>query len=184
MAKYIKKYDNALCEDLCDRLIAKFNTDKRVKADPQPDYSTRRYVYTSDKADWAPLLEEVTEVANRLTANYFRSLGALVEEWFDDGYVFAHYREGDICALHDDNQSTQAPGNALRYATLLFYLNTVDGGETHFPNQSVRIKPVKGRAVMFPAMLTHPHEVFPPMGDRFIIQTWITDPYMEVNVRE
>jgi Rps23 Pro-64 3,4-dihydroxylase Tpa1-like proline 4-hydroxylase len=181
LSRYIKKFGKVLSDELCDKLIKKFDQDKRVQNDPQPDYSTRTFIYASDKADWSSIMNEVAPIANQITEKYFRELGTLVEDWFDDGYVLAKYAEGDICALHDDSQCTEAPNNALRYATLLFYLNSTEDGETHFPNQAVKITPTKGHAVIFPAMLTHPHEVLSPRGDRYILQTWITDPNMIVN---
>jgi hypothetical protein len=180
MPRYIKSYENVVSAELCSQIIEKFSGDKRVKPDPQPNYSTRHFVFASDKKDWAPLVRKVTEISNRVTADYFKSLGARIYDWFDDGYVIARYRKGDVCALHDDAQSTQPPCNLLRYATLLIYLNTVDGGETHFPEQKVKVKPEMGKIVMFPAMMTHPHEVFSPKGDRFVMQTWVTDPVMAV----
>lgn len=184
MANYIKVFENVLPHSLCDKLVAKFERDSRVQPDPQPTYSTRDFIYTSDKRDWYPLINEITLIEKRLTFEYFESLGAMIYDWFDDGYVLAKYKKGDICALHNDNQTTEEPGNGLRYATLIFFLNDVaEGGETHFPMQDIKIKPKKGNAVMFPAMLTHPHEVLAPNSDRYIIQTWITDPEMVVNQR-
>lgn len=86
--------------------------------------------------------------------------------------------------MHDDAQTLVEPFNGLRYVTLLFYLNPVDAGETHFPNQKVKVKPPKeGLAVVFSAMLTHPHEVLATPVDRFIFQTWITDPELLVTYR-
>ena len=184
LSRYIKTFDNAMPESLCNRLIKKFNEDKRVKPDPQPSYSTREFIFASDKKDWLPILYEVTEIGNRLTMDYFQGLGGMIHDWFDDGYVIARYRKGDTCVLHNDDQSVQVPCNSLRYATLLFYLNTVEGGETFFPQQEIKVSPKQGRAVMFPAMLTHPHEVLSPESDRYIIQTWITDPEMVVNLRD
>ena len=185
MSKYIKVFENALSSQLCDKLIRKFKTDSRVKADPQPEYSTRKYIYTSDKTDWIQMINEVSNIEKRLTFEYFQELGAMIDDWFDDGYVLAKYKKGDTCILHSDNQGVQTPCNGLRYATLIFYLNSVEqGGETVFPQQSVKIAPRQGTAVMFPAMLTHPHQVLSPETDRYILQTWITDPYMEVNVRD
>ena len=184
MSHYIKVFENALSSKLCDKLIRKFETDSRVKADPQPEYSTREYIYTSGKKDWIQAINRVSNIEKRLTLKYFRALGAMIDDWSDDGYVLAKYKKGDTCILHNDNQSVQPACNGLRYATLIFYLNSVEqGGETFFPQQSVKVKPQKGTAVMFPAMLTHPHEVLSPETDRYILQTWITDPYMEVNLK-
>ncbi len=181
MPRYIKSYPNAVSPDLCQQIIDKFMADKRVKADPQPNYSTRHFVFASDKKDWSPLVRRITEISNGVTQEYFKSIGAQIFDWFDDGYVIARYRTGDVCTLHDDGQSTQPPCNLLRYATLLIYLNSVEGGETVFPQQQVKVQPEQGKIVMFPAMMTHPHEVLSPRGDRFIMQTWVTDPVMAVH---
>ena len=184
MSKYIEVFENALSSKLCDTLIRQFENDSRVKADPQPDYSTRKYIYASGKKDWIQIINRVSNIEKRLTFQFFKKLGAMIDDWSDDGYVLAKYKKGDTCILHNDNQSVQARYNGLRYATLIFYLNSVErGGETFFPQQSVKVKPQQGTAIMFPAMLTHPHQVLSPATDRYILQTWITDPYMEVNLK-
>ena len=104
-----------------------------------------------------------------------------VPEWGDDGFVMACYDVGHKCVLHVDGQSFVEGQNQLRIATFLFYLNTVDkGGETHFPLQKVKVKPEKGKAILFPPMHTHPHEVLRTSSPRYILQTWITDPSLMV----
>jgi len=102
----------------------------------------------------------------------------------DDGYVMACYDEGAVCSLHADGQNAEPPFNGHRIATVLFYLSDVgEGGETHFPLQEVKVKPKKGRAVIFPPGYHHPHEVLPANSARYIAQTWITDAEMVVNSR-
>jgi hypothetical protein len=188
MPQYIKTFDDALSQELCSQLIKKFDQDKRTQADPQPEYSKRHYIYTSDKADWANLNQEVSLVANELTEAYFYRPGRLrltsPSDWFDDGWVMARYDSGDTCALHDDAQSSEPGNNGLRYATILFYLNDTEGGETSFPMQEVQISPKRGRAIMFPAMLTHPHEVLRSEAKRYIYQTWIVDTELKVVLEE
>ena len=178
MSKYIKSFELALDKVFCDKLIRKFEDDDNVMADPQPEYSLRSYLYASDYPEWASLMKQAETITNKLTSKYFKSIGALVDEWFNDGFVVARYQKGDTCVYHDDSQCTEEPNNSLRYATVLFYLNTVDKGETYFPNQKLKIKPQAGKAVIFPAMLTHPHKVLAPKSNRYILQTWITDPYI------
>lgn len=180
MPRYIQAMDDVLSPDVCKRLIAGFRADKRVAPDPQPEYSRRRYLYLSDKPDWKELNAAATRAALLVMERYFEILGCGPEEWLDDGWVLARYAPGDRCALHDDGQCAEESRNGLRLATLLFYLNDAPGGETFFPAQDVRVRPVQGRAVVFPPWYTHPHEVLPCGGERFILQTWITDTELKV----
>lgn len=176
MPKYIKIYKKALQPEFCQSLIAKYNSDKRVKKDPQPDYSTRTFLYTSDKKNWSDEIQKIEKISNGIVSQYFDYLGTPINAWSNDGFVMAKYKPNDTCVLHEDGQAVNSP---LRYATLLYFLNTVPkGGETVFPHQNKSIQPEEGTAVMFPCMLTHPHEVLAPMSDRYILQTWIVDPEM------
>ncbi|RYZ54113.1 MAG: 2OG-Fe(II) oxygenase [Proteobacteria bacterium] len=40
---------------------------------------------------------------------------------------------------------------------------------------SQKVKPVQGTMVIFPAQITHPHEVLPTQSERYVLQTWVTD---------
>jgi hypothetical protein len=189
LVAHVKIFERALAPELCAKVIARFDADRRVKADPQPDYSTRRYLNISHCPDWLPLNTELCRAVNDLVAEYFRRPPELAHgtyhEWTDDGYVVACYKPGDTCIMHIDGQCAVPPQNALRIATLLFYLNDVEtGGETRFPLQDLKIKPATGRAVMFPVGFTHPHDVLPATSVRYILQTWITDPNLVVLPRD
>lgn len=181
MPQYIRTFPNALTAELCEKLMEAFDRDGDVAPDPQPDYSTRQFIYASDKPRWADLLYPVGLISNDLLSEYFTNFGP--DHWFDDGYVMAKYAPGDTLALHDDGQCPDPPHNGLRLVTLLYYLNDAEGGETYFPNQKVKVKPKQGTAVIFPAMLTHPHEVLEAKSPRYILQTWIIDPDLVVHYR-
>lgn len=188
MPQYIKQFPKAIPEGLCKRLIARFDADARIKSDPQPHYSTRKYLNISFEEEWQSLTREITKYADKTTVRYFNKPGNMLsvvpDNWGNDGYVIARYGAGDMCALHYDGQNGVAPHNGLRLATQLFYLNTIEvGGETHFPLQKVKIKPEQGKCIMFPVAFTHPHEVLkvrktsPSLAAaRYVLQTWITDP--------
>ena len=62
-----------------------------------------------------------------------------------------------------------------RVLAYTIYLNTVDeGGETEFLYQSQRIKPVKGRIVIWPANFPYVHRGNPPLnGEKYITTSWI-----------
>ena len=65
----------------------------------------------------------------------------------------------------------------LRKRVLVYtiYLNTVEeGGETEFLYQSQRVKPVKGRIVIWPAGFPYVHRGNPPLnGEKYIVTSWI-----------
>ena len=71
-----------------------------------------------------------------------------------------------------------AKGNDCDKRVLAYtiYLNTVEeGGETEFLYQSQRVKPVKGRIVIWPAGFPYVHRGNPPLsGEKYIVTSWIS----------
>jgi len=69
--------------------------------------------------------------------------------------------------------------DSLRRALVFtVYLNDVsEGGETEFLHQSVRVKPVKGRCVIWPAGFPYVHRGNPPLqGEKYIMTSWLLLP--------
>ena len=62
-----------------------------------------------------------------------------------------------------------------RILAYTIYLNTVEeGGETEFLYQSQRVKPIKGRIVIWPASFPYVHRGNPPLnGEKYIATSWI-----------
>ncbi len=102
------------------------------------------------------------------------------QDWMDDGFILAHYKSGDTLELHVDGQSSEEGNNGLRVATALFFLNQAEGGELEFPLQAQIIHPTLGTGVMFPVDYNFPHRVLKAKTDRYILQTWLTDPRYQV----
>lgn len=187
MPKNIKVYKDIIPPKLCRQLIELFESDSNVKPDPQPDYSSRDYAKITDLSEkkWGKTIDKLYEKIEAITQDYFERPDGMEEvslpEWSDDGLVMSKYKPGDSLILHVDGHSCTPPTNHLRLATLIIYLNTVEeGGETHFPLQKRQIKPKTGQCIIFPPTINYPHEVFPSDETRFIIQTWIVDPYLLV----
>lgn len=189
MPHYIRQIPNAIPKAFCEALIAKFEADTAVKADPQPEYSKRVYINISEQFSWIKEMTKATQIADPHIADYFRLpepyTAASIGEWINDGFIMAKYSAGDICGFHDDAQSPDEPSNGLRYLTVIFFLNDVpEGGALHFPVQGVKIQPKQGTMVLFPAQLTHPHEVLAVKDKRYVLQTWVTDVNLKVVARE
>lgn len=62
-----------------------------------------------------------------------------------------------------------------RVLAFTVYLNDVtDGGETEFLHQSVRVNPIKGRLVIWPAAFPYVHRGNPPLkGEKYILTSWL-----------
>lgn len=74
--------------------------------------------------------------------------------------------------FHDDGTKTNEHG--ARTMALVTYLNDdFEDGETVFYNQSVKVKPVTGKTILYPCLWTHPHSVNTPSSNRYTITTWM-----------
>jgi hypothetical protein len=64
--------------------------------------------------------------------------------------------------------------NSVRIITYLFYLNDVEeGGETEFLG-TYKVKPEKGKMIIFPCSWTFPHSgKMPISNDKYIISGWL-----------
>jgi hypothetical protein len=66
--------------------------------------------------------------------------------------------------------------NLKRVLVYSLYLNDVEeGGETEFLYQSVRVKPVRGRMVIWPASFPFVHRGNPPLKkEKYILTSWLS----------
>ena len=68
------------------------------------------------------------------------------------------------------------PQSIRRVLVFMTYLNTVDdGGETEFYYQKIKVKPVKGKTLIWPAEWTHTHRGLPsPTQEKYIVTGWMS----------
>lgn len=79
------------------------------------------------------------------------------------------YQPGQEYKVHSD-----AGIGIPRVVSALVYLNTVEeGGETYFPLFDVKITPIEGRLVIFPASYPYAHAALPPTkGVKYAAAFW------------
>ena len=186
---YIKVYENALPDDLCDGLIQQFDQSPEVGEEIEEvdgeDGKGKLLIRIHQELNLAkvegfkeqiqPVLMKITELAvgkyqSELPVRTFpKEIGAEV-------FRVKKYRGGpdfeDYFAYHVDVNSHSS---ARRYLALCWYLNDVEkGGETFFPHPNVRIKPRKGRLAMYPSLWAWPHsEEHPQSGDKYVLRTYL-----------
>ena len=178
---FIFEQKNALPAALCDDMIRRFeeHTDDqyqgRIGQGAAQDSNVKKTtdLVVSDKEHWK-------DVDN----NLFRSMGIAIKEFreaypyfkgpFKDmGYGIQRYNPGEYYHWHIDGGSHDF---SQRQLVALWYLNDVPGpgGETEFLFQDVKIKPEKGKLVLFPPFWTHEHRaVTLNEGVKYIATTWI-----------
>jgi hypothetical protein len=76
------------------------------------------------------------------------------------------WNQGQSMGPHFDGQD----GNSDLAFSLVAYINDdYEGGEIHFPNQNITVKPKAGSLIMFPSQLPYLHEVKPIIsGTRYM----------------
>ena len=161
---FIFEKQNALPAELCDDMIQRFEaqTDEqyqgRIGQTASQDNSIKKTtdLVVSGKDHWK-------DVDN----NLFRSMGIAIKEFreaypyfkgpFKDmGYGIQRYNPGEYYHWHIDGGSHDF---SQRQLVAIWYLNDVPGpgGETEFLFQNIKIKPEKGKLVLFPPFWTHEH---------------------------
>ena len=99
--------------------------------------------------DTYPLVKKISKISESLTGYPMNTQEMLQVAHYKPGGMFnAHY---DACVYKDQAYCNKINNNAgQRTTTLIIYLNDdFQGGETHFVNLDLKIKPVKGKGLLF-----------------------------------
>ncbi len=178
---FIFEKRDALPAQICDDLIQRFEAHEneqqagRIGQTASSDASVKKTtdLVVSGKEHWKDA-----------DHNFFYSLGLALKEFretypyfkgpFKDiGYQIQRYLPGEYYHWHIDGGSHDF---SQRQLVALWYLNDVPGpgGETEFLFQDVKVKPEKGKLVLFPPFWTHEHRaVTLNEGVKYIATTWV-----------
>lgn len=178
---YIKIYDNALSDDLCDSFIKFYKENSNLIS--RFDHDWRRSSVIS-------LYNQVPqELFNKLRSNiytYFEKYKFDIGDLAGAGTLhFCNLLEAPNLLFYDhksekpehfhthsDNWSIQS---ASRQLSIIIYLNDIEnGGCTVFPFYNLQVKPKKGRILIFPSFFCYTHYAEKPESEsKFAIVTWI-----------
>jgi hypothetical protein len=132
-------------------------------------------------AAWAPPLEHepLLSFAGECLAHYLKALpqaDKFPPFKIQEAYNVLKYEPGQAYHRTHSDYSPNVGGAQLigdRHLSFVLFLNTVaDGGELEFAQQGVQVRPVEGRAVLFPAGWTHAHHTLVTPEDRYVFQLW------------
>ena len=116
-------------------------------------------------------LQEVMKAVHTYVETYkLNDLGFSVT--LREAFNIQHYAPNEgFLGWHCERSQTQTNQRALVFMT---YLNDVtDGGETEYYFQKLKVKPVKGKMVLWPTDFTHLHRgITSPTQEKYIATGW------------
>lgn len=189
MKKYntdeIYEFPNLLNENECDKVIElSKNKIERSKVmgetDEISEIRTSHNTFLDDNLD--PLLNDLNQRINKLTNIDTAKYEDLQVVHYDKKQFYKEH--WDACdPKEDDNCIRDYSRGGMRFATFIIYLNDdMEGGETNFPLINKKIKPEKGKGVLFFNLdddLLHikqnsKHAGLPPSsGEKWMCNKWI-----------
>jgi Rps23 Pro-64 3,4-dihydroxylase Tpa1-like proline 4-hydroxylase len=172
---------NALPADLCDEMIRRFEASEdeqypgRIGQTVSSDQSIKKTtdLVVSGKPDWKDIDQALFKSLGRAILEFREKYNYFKGPFKDMGYNLQRYKAGEYYHWHIDGGSHEF---SQRQLVALWYLNDVEGpgGETEFLFQDVKIKPERGKLVLFPPFWTHEHRaVGLEKGIKYIATTWV-----------
>jgi hypothetical protein len=184
-ADYIFCVKELLTPALCREIVERFERDpgKRPgytigsrgdkRSDDDAKISTDLGI--ESEGAWSAIHDEVHRAVSTAVRNIVAQFPSLqVRPLRGTGYKIQHYaKDHGQFKWHFD---ALGPGAWERQLAMIIYLNSVEsGGETSFHRQEIKVKPVAGAAVFFPAFWTHMHcGEIPRSGDKYVISSFFT----------
>ena len=155
---YVRIYDNVFSDELCDRLVAKFEQNK----DNHQRVTAHKLGFTQlnfREAGWEEEQNELVQIYVEQAKRYAKDVG-VTSEWpmkyaLEDIRLKKYFpNDLDEFGNHvdvDDNKSS------TRFLVFFVYLDDNAGGATVFPKLGINSPCRKGSMLMFPPLWTHLH---------------------------
>jgi hypothetical protein len=115
---------------------------------------------------------DISVVTNNPKKNIYKELD--FNGLFFETIMVQKYKSNTGRYVYHNDFSSESDKKRYRVLTYIYYLNDVEeGGETQFWD-NYKIKPQKGKLVLFPASWTYPHSGLMPLSHhKYIITGWI-----------
>jgi prolyl 4-hydroxylase len=172
--------DDFLTDAECSHLIGKARPHLAPSSVLRAQRAIRSTVRTSSNAWLRPDADPLTHTIARRIAAFLREPLTQAE-----GLQIARYVAGQHFALHYDVPSdTALPGDTTvhrRVSVLVYLTSGVVGGETHFPECSIAVPPVRGRILIWQNFRPHTRQPHPgaahegrPVirGEKWVMTMW------------
>ena len=163
---YVRIYENVFSDELCDRLVAKFEENKD---NHQRDRQITQLGFTQlnfREIRMGRRTERFVQIYVEQAKRYAKDVGVTSEypmKYALEDIRLKKYFPNDLDEFGnhvdvDDNKSS------TRFLVFFVYLDDNDGGATVFPKLGVNSPCKKGSMLMFPPLWTHLHAGQKPIG--------------------
>jgi len=151
----VKEFRNALTSEECDQIIELSKKNGLFESKIVTDDTVHGYDTNTRKSQQAwitrtshPALEKLSKLSSSLTGLPQSNQEMVQVVKYEKGGKFeAHF---DACVKGEKICKEMNRDSGQRKTTLLVYLNNVEkGGETEFVNLGIKVKPEKGKAILF-----------------------------------
>ena len=185
---FIGIYDNYIPESMCDEAVKLFeerskfnNTLTRLQSENSPTWMKKDTQFFCDEKNMDIWWDEIKPLILNcdFAFNAYDKNTGVREAYGGNAFHFTNLKiqktlptEGYHIWHVEHNLGYDCEPRALVYT---IYLNDVEeGGETEFLHFSKRVKPKKGRIVIWPAGFPYVHRGNPPLsGEKYILTSWL-----------
>lgn len=181
---YVTYYDNAMPADMCDEIVRRFERNESQQENTiLPEHRSFKEINITNQEGWKDIQDKFLDLMQFNLGKYMTEFAIDQKAWPEQvGYEMIRIKRYmpngvDEFRYHVDVQDY---ATARRFLVFFFYLNDVEeGGETAFQvNRNTvietKVKPVKGRVLIFPPLWTHPHIGMKPIsGPKYIIGSYL-----------
>ena len=188
MNEYIYEQSGVLTDEMCDHIISYYTESKNIyEGETQSGVNkdvkdTRDLIIPQDPPEDSPWIYINNVLYESLYANLLIYLMKLnpdkgsyrmfpTNRLTDGIFLIQKYQKNKGKYIYHNDASFEQL--QYRVITFIWYLNDVEeGGETEFWGE-YRVKPEKGKLVLFPATWTFPHcGKMPISNDKYIVTGW------------
>jgi hypothetical protein len=180
---YIKVYENAIPDDLCDVIVQRFDDSTNVTSLRDVPEGSEKVIrscmelVTSKEENFKDIQVVMMKIAELAVGKYQSEIPVRTfpKEIGCELYRVQQFRAGEDPDHFDYHVDVNNYASARRFTSLVWFLNDVEkGGGYFFPHPNVRVKPVKGRLVLFPSTWMYPYSIERPVSnDSYIITTYL-----------
>jgi Rps23 Pro-64 3,4-dihydroxylase Tpa1-like proline 4-hydroxylase len=178
--------DDTLSSKLCESIISRFECERDVKPTSHSIhkhvvgadiFKTLGIVIDEENKKWIDIFDILYESVNKNLKIYSEKTNFSKSRYNNVYFPYAHIQKilkGGFYKPHIDNFTSSNEYENERIVTFIWYLNDVrNGGETHFLQTGLKIKPKVGRLAIFPSNPPFFHEGLCTQENKYIISTWL-----------
>jgi len=185
--EYIYVKPNSLTNEICDELIHLFENDlsefvirgvtlNNTLSDIKQTFDLKLTINNNihDHHLFTELNSNINKYFDSITNKYCKGILGITNAK-DNGFQIQKYNRGEGYYKYHHDSCHSNDKTQTRIIAFIWYLNSVDeGGETEFFNGKIKIKPEKGKLLLFPATWTYIHRGNMPLShDKYIVTGWL-----------